>query len=49
MPGWEKCTEEIREFNDLPENAKRYIWKVENYLEIPGNTLGFSVLLIRIK
>lgn len=40
MPGWETCTEEIREFNDLPENAKRYIWKIENYLEVPVRWVG---------
>lgn len=40
LPGWEKCTEEIREFNDLPENAKRYIWKIENCLEIPVKWVG---------
>lgn len=36
MPGWKTSTESVREFNDLPENAKRYIKKIEDLLEVPG-------------
>lgn len=37
MPGWQTSTEEVREFKDLPENAKNYIKKIEELLDVPGN------------
>lgn len=40
MPGWNKSTEDVREFKDLPENAKKYIRKVEELLEVPVKWIG---------
>lgn len=37
MPGWKTSTEEVREFKDLPENAKNYVKKIEELLDVPGN------------
>lgn len=36
MPGWQKSTESIRKFGDLPENAKNYVRKIEEFLDVPG-------------
>lgn len=39
MPGWQECTENVRVFGDLPENAKHYVRKIEEFLDIPGKYL----------
>lgn len=36
MPGWQTCTEGVRTFNDLPLNARKYVEKIEEILEVPG-------------
>nr|CAH7746240.1 unnamed protein product [Callosobruchus chinensis] len=36
MPGWNTSTENVREFADLPENAKNYVNKIEEILNVPG-------------
>lgn len=36
MPGWQTCTEDVRQFNNLPINAKKYVEKIEEILEVPG-------------
>ena len=40
MPGWKTSTEHVREFKDLPDNAKKYIRKVEELLEVPVKWIG---------
>ncbi|KAK9869309.1 hypothetical protein WA026_003060 [Henosepilachna vigintioctopunctata] len=40
MPGWQTCTENIRNFKELPENAKNYILKIEEILDIPVRWIG---------
>lgn len=40
MPGWCESTENIREFNDLPENAKLYVHKIEEILNVPVKWIG---------
>ena len=35
LPGWNSSTVGITEFDQLPENAKKYIMKVEELLEVP--------------
>ncbi|CAH2003624.1 unnamed protein product [Acanthoscelides obtectus] len=40
MPGWKTSTEGVREFKDLPENAKNYINKVEELLSVPVKWIG---------
>lgn len=36
MPGWQTTTENVREFRDLPENAKNYVRQIEKILDVPG-------------
>ncbi len=36
MPGWETSTESVRTFEDLPENARKYVELIEEKLELPG-------------
>lgn len=35
--GWETCTEQICEYEDLPENAKKYIARLEELIGCPVN------------
>ncbi|HHB93341.1 MAG TPA: adenylosuccinate synthase [Thioploca sp.] len=35
MPGWEQSTVGIRNYGDLPTNARNYLAKIEELLEIP--------------
>lgn len=44
MPGWKTSTEKVREFKDLPENAKNYVKKIEELLDIPGRLAFFFFL-----
>lgn len=41
MPGWECSTENARKYEDLPANAQRYVEKIEDYLNVPGNDIFF--------
>lgn len=36
LPGWKQSTESVRDYNDLPENAKKYIEKIEELVDVPG-------------
>ncbi|XP_017782103.1 PREDICTED: adenylosuccinate synthetase [Nicrophorus vespilloides] len=40
VPGWETSTENVREFADLPENAKKYVEKIEEVLDVPVKWIG---------
>ncbi|GLV43319.1 Adenylosuccinate Synthetase [Carabus blaptoides fortunei] len=40
MPGWTTSTENVREYSDLPENAKNYIEKIEELLDVPVKWIG---------
>ncbi|XP_055693893.1 adenylosuccinate synthetase-like isoform X2 [Lutzomyia longipalpis] len=40
FPGWETCTENVREFSQLPKNAQDYVRYIENDLEIPVKWIG---------
>lgn len=40
MPGWQICTENIREFDNLPTNARHYVEKIEELLEVPVKWIG---------
>ena len=37
MPGWKESLSNVRNYNDLPGNAKTYIKFIEDYLDVPGN------------
>ena len=36
LPGWKTNIRDIRKYSDLPANAKSYIEKVQEILQIPG-------------
>ncbi|XP_037945915.1 adenylosuccinate synthetase [Teleopsis dalmanni] len=40
LPGWQTCTENIRDFKELPENAQKYIRFLENELKVPVRWVG---------
>lgn len=39
MTGWKQCTENIREFSDLPVAAQKYVQKIEELLQVPGTPI----------
>lgn len=52
LPGWKTSTFGVREFDKLPENAKKYIRRLEELLEAPVDVVSTSperedVILIR--
>ncbi len=40
LPGWSEKTCDIKNFDDLPENAKAYIRFIEEYLELPVSVIS---------
>lgn len=40
MPGWKCSTENVRKYKDLPENAKKYIEEITNFLNVPVRWIG---------
>ncbi|CAH1110952.1 unnamed protein product [Psylliodes chrysocephalus] len=40
MPGWKENIEDVREFKDLPAEAKNYVIKVEELLNVPVKWIG---------
>lgn len=40
VPGWKTCTENVREFSELPENAQKYVRYIEQYLTVPVKWVG---------
>lgn len=40
LPGWKTCTENIRDFKELPENAQKYVRFIESELGVPIRWVG---------
>lgn len=40
LPGWKSSIEDVREYDDLPENAKKYVKAIEEYIQIPVKWIG---------
>jgi adenylosuccinate synthase len=40
LEGWEKPTSDIRKFKDLPQNAQRYVRRLEELLGLPASLIG---------
>lgn len=40
LPGWKTCTENIRDFKDLPINAQNYVRFLEKELSVPVRWVG---------
>lgn len=36
LPGWNSNTSAARTFEELPENAQKYVRFIEEYLKVPG-------------
>lgn len=45
MPGWKTSIENIRAFNDLPQEAKDYVLKIQELLGVPG-LFHFSIYIV---
>uniref|UniRef100_A0A8C2E6S5 Adenylosuccinate synthetase n=1 Tax=Cyprinus carpio TaxID=7962 RepID=A0A8C2E6S5_CYPCA len=39
LPGWKTDTSAARTFDELPENAQKYVCYIEDHLGVPGKTL----------
>ncbi len=39
LPGWKTDTSAVRTFEELPENAQKYVCYIEDHLDVPGKTL----------
>lgn len=40
VPGWTEDISKVRNFKDLPKNAKNYIKKIENFANVPIDFIG---------
>ncbi|KIY71814.1 Adenylosuccinate synthetase [Cylindrobasidium torrendii FP15055 ss-10] len=40
LPGWQSSIEEVRTYEELPENCKKYIDFIEEYLHVPVEWIG---------
>jgi adenylosuccinate synthase len=40
LPGWQSSIENVTSYDQLPENCKRYIEFIENFLGIPIEWIG---------
>ncbi|CAK9436054.1 uncharacterized protein LODBEIA_P06120 [Lodderomyces beijingensis] len=40
LPGWEQDITQIKKYEDLPENAKKYLKYIEDYLNVPVQWVG---------
>jgi adenylosuccinate synthase len=40
LPGWEKPTSDARRFKDLPQNAQRYVRRLEELLGFPASLIS---------
>lgn len=40
MPGWNADISKARKYEDLPENARKYIEYIEQYLGVPVTSIG---------
>jgi adenylosuccinate synthase len=43
MPGWQEDLSECKTFEDLPENARNYVTKIEELLERPVKFIGVGI------
>lgn len=40
LPGWQTSTEGIRDFKQLPENAQKYVERIEEIVDVPVKWIG---------
>ena len=44
LPGWKQKIGNARKFNDLPENARKYVARIQELLNCPVNFIGVGIL-----
>ena len=42
LPGWKEDISHVRSFDDLPENARRYVKEIERLIEVPVKILSLG-------
>lgn len=40
MPGWQEDTSQCRTYQDLPVNARNYVEKIEELINVPGMVIN---------
>jgi adenylosuccinate synthase len=40
LPGWKTSIADIKSYEDLPENCKKYVAFIEEYLKVPIEWIG---------
>jgi len=40
LPGWQSCIEKVTKYEDLPENCKKYVEFIEQFMGIPVKWIG---------
>ncbi|XP_054714226.1 adenylosuccinate synthetase-like [Uloborus diversus] len=40
VPGWKTCTEQVRKFGELPQNARNYITTIEELVDVKVKWIG---------
>lgn len=43
LPGWKQSLDEVRSWDDLPENAKNYVLRLEELIGCPIKTIGVGM------
>lgn len=46
LPGWKTSLASIRKYDDLPENAKKYVKHIEDYVKVPGICRHFFFFIV---
>lgn len=42
LPGWQTSIEDVRDYEKLPHNAKKYIQMIEEHIQVPGMYVALS-------
>jgi adenylosuccinate synthase len=43
LPGWQTSIEDVRDYEKLPHNAKKYIQMIEENVQVPGTYVALSL------
>ncbi|MBU1151198.1 adenylosuccinate synthetase, partial [Patescibacteria group bacterium] len=43
MPGWKEKIDQVRDFKNLPKNARDYVEKIEELVGCPVSSIGVGV------
>jgi adenylosuccinate synthase len=45
LPGWQSSIADVRDYEKLPHNAKKYIEMIEEKVQVPGMYVTASLLV----